>query len=205
MGVETTRFSNLYDRPLAVGGGSGLAPILSIEQGPRNAEFQGGRSEAEHQMALKARTEGLIIKELDGELAVYDEREHRAHELNSTAAAVWRKCDGETELDEIAREIAAETELPQDEEIVRMALDQLSRAGLLEQAPQLEGHISRRQVIQRLGLAGGAALLLPAVTTIVAPSRAMAQSVPAPVAVPFPVMRPTPFMEPTPSPTPWPT
>lgn len=154
-------------------------------------------------MALKARTEELIIKELDGELAVYDEREHRAHELNATAAAVWRKCDGETPLEQIASEIAAETELPQDEEIVRMALDQLSRAGLLEQAPKLEGHISRRHVIQRLGLAGTAALLLPAVTTIVAPTRAMAQSgPPQPIPVPFPMMEPTPMM-PTPmNPTP---
>ena len=31
-------------------------------------------------MDLKARKEGLIVKELDGEIAVYDERDHRAHE-----------------------------------------------------------------------------------------------------------------------------
>ena len=149
-------------------------------------------------MKAKARTEKLIVKELEGDVAVYDEREHRAHELNATAAAVWRRCDGETPLAEIAEEIAAESELPADEEIVRMALDQLSRAGLLEQAGQrFEALTSRRQVIKRLGLAGAAALMLPAVTTVVAPTRAMAQSGGP---------RPTPVSaDPTPAPTPGPT
>ena len=150
-------------------------------------------------MAIKARSEGLIIKELDGELAIYDEREHRAHELNETAAAVWRRCDGETPLDQIAAEIAAESDLPQDEDIVRIALDQLSRAGLLEDGSA--ARVSRRQVIQRLGLAGTSALLLPAVTTIVAPTRAMAQSgpqdpTPRPPTPMFP--QPTPGFTPTP-------
>ena len=87
-------------------------------------------------MTLKARTQGLIIKELEGEIAVYDERDHRAHELNAAAAAVWKKCDGESSIDEIAEAVAADSELPADEGIVHMALDQLSRAGLLEQGGQ---------------------------------------------------------------------
>ncbi len=131
-------------------------------------------------MTLKARSESLIIKELEGEIAVYDERDHRAHELNAAAASVWRKCDGETPIDEIAEAVAADSELPADEGIVRMALDQLSRAGLLEQGGQDVGAVSRRQLIGRLGLAGAVALILPAVTTIVAPTRAMAQSFPSP-------------------------
>ena len=153
-------------------------------------------------MTAKARREGLVVKDMEGELAIYDERENRAHELNATAAAVWRKCDGRTSIDEIATQIAAETELPRDEEIVRMALDQLSRAGLLEEATALGAHISPRQMIQRLGLAGTAALLLPAVTTIVAPTRAMAQSPPMPTPVPEgpTPMSPTP-MSPSPAPT----
>ena len=144
-------------------------------------------------MTLKARTEGLIIKELEGEIAVYDERDHRAHELNAAAAAVWKNCDGETPIDEIAEAVAADSELPADEGIVRMALDQLSRAGLLEQGGQDAGTVSRRQLIQRLSLAGAAALLLPAVTTIVAPTRAMAQSFPSPTPqMPTPRNGPTP-------------
>ena len=152
-------------------------------------------------MAPKARSEGLIIKELDGELAIYDEREHRAHELNQTASTVWQKCDGQTPLEQIAAEIAAESDLPQDEGIVELAIDQLFRAGLLEGAAA-NAQVSRRQLISRLGLAGTAALLLPAVTTIVAPTRAMAQSgPPVPVPVPVPPMMdvPTPgFAAPTP-------
>ena len=157
-------------------------------------------------MAAKARHEGLVVKDMEGELAIYDERESRAHELNAAAAAVWRKCDGRTSIGQIAAQIAAETDLPEDEEIVRIALDQLSRAGLLEEAPDLGAHISRRQLIQRLGLAGTAALLLPAVTTIVAPTRAMAMSPPTPTPTAPTPMTPTPMaptpMSPTPAPTP---
>lgn len=142
-------------------------------------------------MGIKARSDDLIVKELGRELAIYDEREHRAHELNATAATVWRHCDGKSSVSEIASAMAAESELPADEEIVELALDQLSRGGLLEEPwKRLEAPTSRRQVIRRLGLVGTAALLLPAVTTIVAPTRAMAQSAP-----------PTPS-DPTPSPTP---
>ena len=138
-------------------------------------------------MNAKARREGLIVKEIDGEFAVYDEHAERAHELNSTAASVWRHCDGETSVGEIAAALATETELPVDEEIVHLALGQLSNAGLLE-GPQsaFAARMSRRQIIQRLGLAGSLALLLPMVGTIVAPSPAMAQSAtpPPPTAQP---------------------
>ena len=76
----------------------------------------------------------------------------------------------------LADAMAAETELPADEDIVHLALGQLSKAGLLE-GPQegFEQKISRRQIIQRLSLASSLTVLLPMVGTIVAPSSAMAQ------------------------------
>jgi coenzyme PQQ synthesis protein D (PqqD) len=42
-----------------------------------------------------ARSDGLIVQELDGELLVYDLERHRAHRLSETAAFVWRRCEGE--------------------------------------------------------------------------------------------------------------
>ena len=130
-------------------------------------------------MAVKARSEELIVKELDGELAIYDQRNHRAHELNRTAATVWRHCDGQTSVAEMASAIAADSDLPGDEGIVEIAIGQLAKAGLLDDSDGLgASSISRRQVIRRLGLAGSVALLLPAISTIVAPTPAMAASAP---------------------------
>ncbi len=35
-----------------------------------------------------ARHEGLVVQKLDGEVLIYDLQRHRAHCLNSTAAAI---------------------------------------------------------------------------------------------------------------------
>ncbi len=98
-------------------------------------------------MYLKARSEALIIKDLGDDLVVYDERADCAHELNGAAAAVWRRCDGQTDLDEIASQLPAELGLPADEEIVTLAITELSRAGLLETSGGVQ-HVSRRQCIE---------------------------------------------------------
>jgi hypothetical protein len=147
-------------------------------------------------MQAKARRDSLIVKELDGELAIYDEINHNAHELNRTAATVWRCCDGETPVAEIAAAVARESDLPADEEIVELAISQLARAGLMEDpAGASSVRVSRRQLTRRLGIATTVAMLLPVVTTIVAPTPAMAQSAtPAPSSppgTPAPVAPPT--------------
>jgi hypothetical protein len=53
----------------------------------------------------KARTEGIISKEVDGELLVYDLTRDKAHCLNETAAAVWQLCDGRTSVSAIAERL----------------------------------------------------------------------------------------------------
>ena len=148
-------------------------------------------------MAFKARTDGLIVKEFDGELAIYDPETHQAHELNRSAATVWRHCDGETSVAEMAAAIASDSDLPADEGIAEIAIGQLGRAGLLEGPPAYGAAVSRRQVIRRLGLAGTVALMLPTLSTIVAPTPAMAQSVRGTPGTPG-----TPGPPPTPPPTP---
>lgn len=124
---------------------------------------------------VRARKNGLIVKEIDGELVMYDEVNDKAHQLNQTASVVWKHCDGESTVSQIARKLGAETDLAADDEIVQLAIAELRDAGLLEAgAPSFA--ISRRSLIRRLGLAAGTALLLPAVTSIVAPTPAMALS-----------------------------
>src|SRR5207253_2055197 len=56
---------------------------------------------------------------------------HRAHLLNRTAAAIWRRCDGRTTIEEMTASLP-ELGLPADPTVVHYALAQLQRAHLLE-------------------------------------------------------------------------
>ena len=143
-------------------------------------------------MKFRARSEKLIVKQLGDDLVVYDELDDAAHELNAAAAAVWRRCDGETDVETIAGELEAELGLPADGEVVSLAIAELSRAKLLEPVDDRAAPaVSRRQLVGRLGLTGAAVLLLPLVETIVAPTPAMAQSAPTTALPPVPTVIPT--------------
>ena len=117
----------------------------------------------------KAKTERLIVREIDGETLVYDRSRDTASCLNEFAAKVWRECDGETSVAAIA------AALGEDERAVWLALHQLMKAQLLREAiafpPDMTVAKSRREIGARLGL-GAAAF----VTSIVAPLPAQAVS-----------------------------
>jgi hypothetical protein len=117
----------------------------------------------------------LVLRELPGELVVYDTRAHRAHCLNETAARVFRSVDGRRSPAEIGAELARGG-VAQDDTLVRVALDELAQAGLVEpgESSGEEGAAShsRRALLQRA--AAGAGLLLPAIASIVAPTPAEA-------------------------------
>src|SRR6266545_1209147 len=101
----------------------------------------------ETQMYPLARTTELIIEELGSETIVYDTTRHRAHCLNQTAAFIWRQCDGETTLEEVAHRLSTMTGLPPDEDIVRLALRSLKNRGLLSNNPDGTPAASRRELI----------------------------------------------------------
>ena len=124
---------------------------------------------------LRARTQGLVVKTVGEDVLVYDLGQHRAHALNPQAAALWRQCDGRRTRDEL-REAAAAAGTTLDADAVDFGLAELARAGLLAEAPGSERGLTRRQALRRAGLA--AAVGLPLVTSIVAPSPAAAQSPP---------------------------
>jgi hypothetical protein len=117
----------------------------------------------------KAKTERLIVREIDGETLVYDQSRHAASCLNEFAARVWRECSGEISVAAIA------AALGEDERAVWLALHQLTKAQLLTEAialpPDMSAAKSRREVAGQLGL-GAAAF----VTSIVAPMPAQALS-----------------------------
>jgi hypothetical protein len=127
------------------------------------------------QLIPEARKEGLVVQELSGEVLVYDRERNKAHCLNSTAALVWEYCDGKTSVAQIARAIEGEIKAPVDEDVIWLGVEQLSKTHLLQEGAKLPEHksgLSRREVMKRIGLA--AAVALPVVTSIVAPTAAQA-------------------------------
>jgi hypothetical protein len=120
--------------------------------------------------APRARSKGLVIKELPDEVLVYDLTSDTAHCLNRTAALVWKGCDGRSAPAEIARQVSRELEMPVSEETVWRTLGQLQDDDLLEEtaaavtALQDRG-MSRRQVIMALG---AATVALPVITSLTA-------------------------------------
>lgn len=123
----------------------------------------------------KSRSDDLVVESLSHETLVYDLKRHKAHCLNATAAYIWLRCDGKTSVEEIAQGLASEFGLPADPQIVTMALDTLRKARLLESsALDLVPNQSRRQTLKRIGIAAGLAALIPAVTSILAPTAALA-------------------------------
>lgn len=117
----------------------------------------------------RARQASLIIKEVDDETLVYDVEADKAHCLNTTAAQVWKSCDGKTSVKEIATQMSSTDGSPVDESLVWLALDQLEKFKLLDEVPakpaMLAG-LTRRQMVARLGIAAAA---LPAIVSIVTP------------------------------------
>ena len=123
-------------------------------------------------MTPRVRQEALLLQELPGEILVYDQRDHRAHCLNSTAAEVFRLADGTRSVAELARALG-ESVGSDEEELVWAALVELDRAGLLEESPggaAAGGARSRRAALERLGLGA----LLPTVISVLAPTPAEA-------------------------------
>lgn len=123
----------------------------------------------------QARKEGLIIQELPDEVLVYDSSDDKAHCLNRTAALVWKYCDGNTSVADIAKVMSRELNAPVKEEFVWLALDQLEKESLLEKEAQFSLKslgVSRREVIRRIGLASVVAL--PIVTSLLNPMSAKA-------------------------------
>ena len=118
-----------------------------------------------------ARKNGLVVRDLANEVVVYDQERHEAHCLNSTAATVFRNADGRRSVSDLALLLG---DGPGAQALVEMALGQLGEARLLESGPSFasEPGLPRRDVMRRVGLA--AAVLLPLVTSILAPTPAEA-------------------------------
>lgn len=123
----------------------------------------------------KARENRLIIKELPGETLVYDLDSDQAHCLNSTAALVWKKCDGQRSIQDVSTEIGVASNTDVDEQIVWLALNQLEKYKLLADDSSLipSSVVNRRAAVRTLALAG---LALPVIISLAVPTAIHAQS-----------------------------
>jgi len=125
----------------------------------------------------KARTDGLLVEELDDETLVYDLETHGAHCLNRAAALVWRRSDGNTTVRDMVP-LLAHVGLPEEEALIWMALSRLDEAGLVESVtlPGAKSGFSRKEVLRVLGATAAMTFILPAVESVVAPLAAQAAS-----------------------------
>ena len=124
----------------------------------------------------RARSEGIITVEVEGELLVYDRIRDRAHCLNQTAATVWKLCDGRTSTAVLTRSVSKALRVPVRDIVIQLALKHLSARHLLAEnydAVGLPVDLSRRALVRRLGLS---VALLPLITSLSAPTALAAVS-----------------------------
>jgi hypothetical protein len=116
-----------------------------------------------------AARDDLLVRELADEAVVYDFATARAHCINPAALQVFRLCDGQKSVKQIARALGA----PFDEGTVWIAVGALAKAKLLrEPAPVPPVDHSRRRFFRT----AAATALVPLVWSIVAPTPAYAAS-----------------------------
>lgn len=118
-----------------------------------------------------ARGHGLVVQELEDELLLYDTKRHRAHHLNQTAALIFCHCDGVRTVAELAELLEAGAPLEARIAVVEETVRVLARKGLLKD-PRMVAGVPRRKVLKL----GAAALALPVIRSIVAPTPAYAQT-----------------------------
>lgn len=121
----------------------------------------------------RAKSEGVLVRELPEELVVYDLARSKAHCLNATSAAVWRYCDGQTTPTEIRARIASDFGTDVDDDFISLALSQLRERRLLDEPIAITPGLTRKDLVKRGALVAGV-VALPAIASLSAPTVAQA-------------------------------
>jgi len=122
--------------------------------------------------SLPRARQDVLTMDVADEVVVYDKKGHHGHCLNRPAAIVWRHLDGRTSMKELVARLRKDLNGPADEDTVWLALKELDKAELLEDGFGVPAahDVSRREALRRFGVAAaGGAVLLPAITSLVAP------------------------------------
>ena len=78
-----------------------------------------------------ARTSGLVVQEVPNEVLVFDMETNEAHCLNETAAMVWKYCDGNTSVPQIAQILGENKGSNVNDDLVWLAIDQLNEVPVI--------------------------------------------------------------------------
>jgi hypothetical protein len=118
----------------------------------------------------KSRKENLVIQELEGEVLIYDLEKNKAFCLNETSALVWQSCDGSRTIADISDTVGKQLNSQVNEDVIWLALDQLSKENLVEKQSSIENKfsgLSRREAVKKVGLAS--LIALPMIASMTAP------------------------------------
>jgi hypothetical protein len=135
------------------------------------------------------RKDGLTVSEMDGEVLIYDHKTNKAFCLNNTSARIWKLSDGQRNLSEISQSLEKDLNAEVDEALVWLALEQLQQLDLVKYEiapPESISGLSRRQALRKIGVA--AAITLPLISSIVAPTPLSAASPGEPQVVIIPLV-----------------
>ena len=124
-----------------------------------------------------SRKDNVVVQELKGELLIYDLSKNKAFCLNQTSALVWQSCDGNRTIAEISDVVGKQLNSKTNEDVIWLALDQLSKENLIVQETKPDSKfagLSRREVIKKVGLTS--VIALPFITSLVAPLAVHANS-----------------------------
>lgn len=85
-----------------------------------------------------ARTEKLVVREVNGDLLVYDQENHTSHCLKRIMVKVWELCNGRNAVNDIANHLENELNIPNDQEVdmrglVWLMLEQLEYFHLIKE------------------------------------------------------------------------
>lgn len=105
------------------------------------------------QLIPVARKDRLVIEEVPGETLIYDLETHKAHSLNLTAALVWKHCDGEQTVEQVAFRMEEELGMPFSRSWYGWPLTIWKSYGFLKErpeqrVPQLESPDARRCALE---------------------------------------------------------
>jgi hypothetical protein len=116
-----------------------------------------------------ARSTGIIVQPVRDEVILYDTARDETHLLNAVSARIWNLADGNHTVSEIAENLSQLTGEPSNPELVRFALGQLDRKGLLGGEPGSArwAGLTRREFLSKFALAAAA---VPVVQTLRVPS-----------------------------------
>jgi hypothetical protein len=124
-----------------------------------------------------ARTDSIVVQEINDEILVCDTTNNRVFCLNRTAGEVWKACDGKTNAQQLAKDLSRRFDKNVSEEMVSFSLIELSKENLLQakvDSSMLFNGVSRREIIKRVGLTS--MIALPLISSIAIPTAAQAAS-----------------------------